>query len=198
MGRPRRSETLVATTERLLSAAEKHFGQHGFDAARLQDIAKDAGITRPSLLYHFETKEKLYDAVVARAFDQFLAAMQNIQVTGTDFRDVIEAFTNSWISFLGEFPHVGAIILKEFTSPSTQGEHIIKTKFVPAVDFVEQTFSTAGKEHLRSGIPVRAALMQIAVDALVRSSMGELGDALWGPENHSGLLSRMLFLNESS
>ena len=80
MGRPRRSETQVATTERLLSSAEKHFGQAGFDAARLQDIAKDAGITRPSLLYHFETKEKLYDAVVARAFDQFLAAMQNIQV----------------------------------------------------------------------------------------------------------------------
>jgi len=32
----------------------------------------------------------------------------------------------------------------------------------------------------------------------VRSAMGELGHALWGPENHSGLLSKMLFLNESS
>ena len=33
MGRPRRSETQVATTERLLSAAEKHFGENGFDLA---------------------------------------------------------------------------------------------------------------------------------------------------------------------
>ena len=73
MGRPRRSDSQVATTERLLTAAEKRFGKNGFDAARLSDIAKDAGITRPSLLYHFESKEKLYDAVVARAFDKLLA-----------------------------------------------------------------------------------------------------------------------------
>ena len=62
----------------------------------------------------------------------------------------------------------------------------------------KQAFASAGKGQIRPGIPVRAALMQIAVDALVRSAMGELGHALWGPENHSGLLSRMLFLNESA
>ena len=56
----------MASTDRILEAARGEFAQHGY-AARLQDIAERAGLTHPTLLYHFKSKERLYAAVIEQA-----------------------------------------------------------------------------------------------------------------------------------
>jgi AcrR family transcriptional regulator len=56
----------MASQDRILEAARGEFAQHGY-AARLQDIAERAGLTHPTLLYHFGSKEKLYAAVIEQA-----------------------------------------------------------------------------------------------------------------------------------
>ena len=196
MGRPRRSDSQVATTERLLGAAEKHFGRQGFDAARLSDIAKDAGITRPSLLYHFESKEKLYDAVVARAFDKLLGVFQGAAVETDSFESVVLGLTQAYMNFADEHPAVSILVLNELTGPSTQGEHIIRTKFVPVLDWVENFLKAAGKDTVRPGVPIRFVLMQVAVQVMIRSAMGDLAKEMWGAEDPTLELSRILLLKE--
>ena len=197
MGRPRRSDSQVATTERLLGAAEKHFGRQGFDAARLSDIAKDAGITRPSLLYHFESKEKLYDAVVARAFDKLLGVFQGAAVETDSFESIVMGLTQAYMNFADEHPAVSVLVLNELTGPSTQGEHIIRTKFVPVLDWVENFLKAAGKDTMRPGVPVRFVLMQVAVQVMIRSAMGDLAEEMWGTEDPTLELSKILFLKET-
>ena len=56
----------MASQERILEAARGEFALHGY-AARLQDIAERAGLTHPTLLYHFGSKEGLYAAVIEQA-----------------------------------------------------------------------------------------------------------------------------------
>ena len=56
----------MASTDRILEAARGEFAQHGY-SARLQDIAERAGLTHPTLLYHFKSKERLYAAVIEQA-----------------------------------------------------------------------------------------------------------------------------------
>ncbi len=56
----------MASQARILEAARGEFAQHGY-AARLQDIAERAGLTHPTLLYHFKSKERLYAAVIEQA-----------------------------------------------------------------------------------------------------------------------------------
>src|SRR4051795_8708769 len=56
----------MASTDRILEAARGEFALHGY-AARLQDIARRAGLTHPTLLYHFGSKERLYAAVIEQA-----------------------------------------------------------------------------------------------------------------------------------
>jgi TetR/AcrR family transcriptional regulator len=56
----------MASQDRILEAARWEFAQHGY-AARLQDIAERAGLTHPTLLYHFGSKERLYAAVIEQA-----------------------------------------------------------------------------------------------------------------------------------
>ncbi len=197
MGRPRREDITVSTTERLLAAGEAHFALQGFDAARLHDIAKDAGITRPSLLYHFDTKAKLYEAVVARTFEQLQTAFQDIATTGgSDFPRMVRGLSDAYFDFLEGHPNVAKIILREFTSASTQGEYIINTKIIPLLDwmtdFITQTENGALKRHL----PIRAALLQIALHGLIRVSAIQFQEVLWGEEDYSRRLSWQLLFDK--
>jgi TetR/AcrR family transcriptional regulator len=70
----------MASTDRILAAARGEFAQHGY-AARLQDIAERAGLTHPTLLYHFKSKERLYAAVIEQAMRDW-AAMTSAAVSG--------------------------------------------------------------------------------------------------------------------
>src|SRR3954467_9675486 len=69
----------MASQARILEAARGEFALHGY-AARLQDIASRAGLTHPTLLYHFKSKERLYAAVIEDAMRDW-AAMTDHAVT---------------------------------------------------------------------------------------------------------------------
>lgn len=53
-----------ATREELLQVALSVFSRDEYGTATLADIAKEAGVTRSTLLYHFKSKEELFAAVI--------------------------------------------------------------------------------------------------------------------------------------
>lgn len=57
------------TKERILDAAEKLFGKNGFDATSLRDITAEAGVNLAAVNYHFQSKESLLEAVIARRME---------------------------------------------------------------------------------------------------------------------------------
>jgi AcrR family transcriptional regulator len=54
------------TKEKLLDAAERLIGEHGFAATSLRQIISEAGANLASVHYHFGSKDELLDAVVMR------------------------------------------------------------------------------------------------------------------------------------
>lgn len=52
--------------EQILIKAMEMFGQVGYRGASLRDIATRVGMTHPGLLYHFQSKAELLEAVLAR------------------------------------------------------------------------------------------------------------------------------------
>jgi len=59
----------VDTKARILDAAEKLFGQKGFEATSLRDITAEAQVNLAAVNYHFQSKESLIDAVIARRIE---------------------------------------------------------------------------------------------------------------------------------
>lgn len=60
----RQQERSDATRGRLIRAAEKIFARDGFEAAKLEEIAADAGYTRGAFYANFESKEDLFLALL--------------------------------------------------------------------------------------------------------------------------------------
>ena len=74
----------MMTRERLIEASVELFSHHGFDGTSLSAIAKKAGVTQPSLNYHFGTKDQLYRDVIRHCGSQWVAAIE----VGDDLRDL--------------------------------------------------------------------------------------------------------------
>jgi AcrR family transcriptional regulator len=62
--RSRQKERVEATRRKLLTAAEAIFARDGFEAARLEDIAAEAGYTRGAFYANFKSKEDIFFALL--------------------------------------------------------------------------------------------------------------------------------------
>jgi AcrR family transcriptional regulator len=79
------------TTNQLIEAAFELFAEHGLEKTSLGMIASKVGITKPSIYYHFATKEEL----VGRTFDHifkdhhFEKYFQTHLMTRENYRDTL-------------------------------------------------------------------------------------------------------------
>ncbi|MBS2026963.1 MAG: TetR/AcrR family transcriptional regulator [Deltaproteobacteria bacterium] len=194
MGRPRARPDQQATTERLLAAAELEFGRVGFAAARLQDIGKRAGISRPSLLYHFKSKDELYAAVVHGAFARMGAAIAESTDLDAALPERIDALVNGYLRFIHANPAVARLVLREVVDGKGPGRALMLREAVPVLELIEGFLRRSAKGALRPGVPLRQAVLAVAFSAMVRAAAEELRDPLFGPKDHTPTLARMVLL----
>jgi AcrR family transcriptional regulator len=84
---------------RILEVARGEFAQRGFPAARLQDIAERAGLTHPTLLYHFGSKERLYAAVIEQAMEDWAAMTSAAVAQAPPGFDRVAALVDAGLEF---------------------------------------------------------------------------------------------------
>ena len=65
-----------ATRRKLLDAALRIFARDGFEAARLEDIAKESGHTRGAFYANFDTKEDLFFALLEQQASEKLEKLR--------------------------------------------------------------------------------------------------------------------------
>ena len=194
----------LGTAERILDAAEQEFAAVGYAPARLADIAAGAGIRRPSLLYHFASKELLYRAVIERVFDELGAELVRFMGGRGEFEAQLESVIRSFAAFVEGRASVGPLIIRELLDDpgddesaarrggGNPGRALMLERVVPLLDVVEAFIRTQGSARVRGDLPVRAALVQVAAGLLLRGSVGDLRVPLWGPGDHALTLAKLL------
>jgi TetR/AcrR family transcriptional regulator len=105
----RRRSSGLQTRAEIVAAAERHFAEVGFEAARLEDIAAEVGIRRAAIFYHFGDKQELYAAVLEEAFRGAMAALPS-RGSATER---LEASLTGWIDYMAQRPSVARLILRE-------------------------------------------------------------------------------------
>lgn len=70
----------AGTTETTVNIAVEHFARDGFEGAKLEAIARDAGMSKRMIHYHFGDKKGLYEQAVAAALKRLHVPEDTFQV----------------------------------------------------------------------------------------------------------------------
>lgn len=103
MARLSRAETQERNRAKVLSAARAEFAEKGFRAARIDDIADRAGLTRGAVYSNFPGKRALYFAVLADLAER--APLPPHRPLGRTAAEALGAFAGAWVA---RFPPVDA------------------------------------------------------------------------------------------
>jgi AcrR family transcriptional regulator len=108
---------------RILDAAVRVFAAQGYDAARVGDVAKEAGVAYGLVYYYYESKEAVLEAVFREAWGRLLAAVALAEETGSDASEqlglVIKIVLRAW----RDDPDLVRLLVREVTrNPHIQDE----------------------------------------------------------------------------
>ena len=105
----------LPTAERravIVDAAGRLFGEQGYDAARLEDIAAAAGVTKPILYRHFADKQSLYLALLARHRDDLPSFTAAMPAEGT-LEERLRAVLERWVAYVEEHTYAWRMLFRD-------------------------------------------------------------------------------------
>jgi len=102
MARLQRGVRLPRTERRaqLLTAAQRVFADHGYHAAAMDEIAEEAGVSKPVLYQHFPGKLDLYIALLESHVDDLVSRVQGALNSTADNRQRVPATVGAFFDFV--------------------------------------------------------------------------------------------------
>lgn len=109
-GQPKFKRRKADRPDEIVAAALEVFAEKGFAAARLEDIAKRAGVSKGAIYLYFATKEDIFRAVVELGVAPDLNAVQNILANASaDFPVLLRGLVKALAGVVATTP-VGGIV----------------------------------------------------------------------------------------
>lgn len=109
-GPPRWKRRKAARPAELIAAAREVFAERGYSAAKLEDIAARAGVSKGAMYLYFETKQALFEAVIREAVAPELHALDRALLEHTGpFDQAIRAMLDQAAELLLS-PHMGGLL----------------------------------------------------------------------------------------
>ncbi|MEO8611248.1 MAG: TetR/AcrR family transcriptional regulator [Chloroflexota bacterium] len=114
-----RSHNAEGAREAILDAAERVFAEHGFDGARIDTIAAEAGYNKSLIFQYFGDKLNLYAGVIRRADAQIrgfqnlvLAELFNGETVGDieRLKTMLRTFVSAYFDYLVAHPNFVRIL----------------------------------------------------------------------------------------
>ena len=132
--------------EHLLTAAVAVFDRDGYAAARLAEVAREAGISKGALAYHFPSKEALYLEAMAHIAGGFGALIQEAVAGEAPWVERLDALGEASVTLLGSHPHVGRLMLRELADvgpyASGPGAPVVDALLAAIVGFLDEGVAT--------------------------------------------------------
>lgn len=110
-----RSAQNAARREAILNAALAEFAASGFAAARLDDVARRAGIAKGTIYLYFADKETLFQELVRSTLTPLVSQLESLREIDVPFREISETIIDLFVSEILETDrrHIVRLLMAE-------------------------------------------------------------------------------------
>lgn len=92
MARARSSTEATSTAAQILDVAERLVQERGFNGFSYADVARELGVTKAALHYHFASKAELGDALIERYAERFFDALSKVDGVRSESPAMLRAY----------------------------------------------------------------------------------------------------------
>jgi TetR/AcrR family transcriptional regulator len=168
----------VSTRERILDAASSVFADEGFAGARVDEIARRAGINKAMLYYHVGNKQALYTAVLMRNFAIIESALAERSDTGGPAGDRLQAVIGTVTDVLRANPDHPKIVLREFASGGANLPDEVLGRMLSIFGRVRELLAAGTQSgEFRRTDPIITHLTVVGASLILNAAAGFLGRA---------------------
>lgn len=76
---PEEKEQPAGGREKILAAAIRVFAQKSFDGARIDEIAREAGVPKSLIYYHFKSKDEILEVLTRQFIDEYTDMLREVR-----------------------------------------------------------------------------------------------------------------------
>ena len=111
------------TRTTILEGALELFSRRGFSAVGIQEVADGAEITKPTIYYHFGSKQGLLEAIVRLYGGGLLEACRDVAVYRRDIVINLRELFHQCLEFAHSRPEFWRLMLSLFAAPLDSPEY---------------------------------------------------------------------------
>jgi len=97
----------------LLDAAVRVFARKGFRAARVGDIAEEAGVAHGLLYHYFRSKEEVLETIFRETWQLLVVETERIETSGVPLREQLRRFARIYLGSWLMTPEVIGVLVRE-------------------------------------------------------------------------------------
>jgi len=142
--------------QRVLSAAADEFAKRGFEGARVDQIARRAGVNKQLLFYYYHSKRGLFQAVVSGAALELERALADISIPSGRPLERMRRALEAQFDYMARRPELVALL--------SQGGRAEGASFAPAIKRVVVLLAEGqGRGEVRDDLDPHVAAAQALV-----------------------------------
>lgn len=130
--------------EQLLDVGRKLFAEKGFEAVSVEEIAANAGVSKPVVYEHFGGKEGLYAVLVDREMNHLLDSIQ-AALEGDNARVLVEQTAMALFDYIEAYPDGFRILVRD--APASAGQPSFASLMVDIATQVEHLLAKQFTRH---------------------------------------------------
>jgi len=169
--------------ERILAEATRLFGAQGFAATSIQAIADAVGITKPTLVYHFGSKDGLREAVLDAVMGHWRNEVPRLMAAAAAGGPRLDALLTAFFDFFRRDPGRSRLLLREILDRPQELALRLRRDLQPYTGLLTHAIEVGqGQGLLRSDVDPAAYTVLVISSALGVVAVGEHTAALVAPE----------------
>src|SRR5436190_22879818 len=119
----KKTAAAVSTRDAVFDSAATRFALAGFDGVSVDDIARDAGVNKAMIYYHFADKLALYRAVLADGLSRMGETVHGIASSTATPAAKLDQFIEAFVRMTETRPWMPALMLREISEGAPRLDH---------------------------------------------------------------------------